>query len=185
MLFRPADIDGAYLIVPEPHADERGYFARLFCADEFESRGLLTEFPQTSVSHNRLRGTLRGLHFQEAPATETKLIRCTRGSVHDVIVDLRADSPTYGKHFAVALSADNPTSLYVPKGCAHGFQTLADDTDLEYQLSERYAPGAARGVRYDDPALGIEWPLPVSVIAPKDLAWPSLPRPASLTPGRS
>jgi dTDP-4-dehydrorhamnose 3,5-epimerase len=179
MRFVATPVDGAYVLAQERHSDERGFFARTFCAEEFTARGLDAAVAQTSVSRNRRRGTLRGLHYQVRPAAETKLVRCTRGAVWDVIVDLRPDSPTYGSHFGIELGADSGTSLYVPKRCAHGFQTLADDSEVAYQISAPFSPEHARGLRYDDPALGIEWPLPVSAIAEKDLHWPAFDRPAA------
>lgn len=176
MQFHPTNVAGAWIVEPHPHPDERGHFARTFCADEFRSRGCNPRFVQTSVSYNRRRGTVRGLHYQAPPAAEAKLVRCTRGAIQDVIVDLRPDSPTHLAHASVRLDPGGGCGLYVPPGCAHGFQSLEDDTDVDYMISERYAPELARGVRWDDPALGVEWPLPVTVIAPKDLAWPDLPR---------
>src|SRR5207247_1799350 len=144
------ELGGALIVDPEPIEDERGFFARTFCAVEFGARGLETRFVQQSVSHNRRRGTLRGMHYQAAPHTETKLVRCTAGAVYDVLVDLRRDSPTFKRWLAVELTARNRRALYVPPGLAHGFLTLEDDTDLEYLITPAYRPEASRGVRWDD-----------------------------------
>jgi len=174
MRFVETKLSGAFLIEPEPFEDERGLFARTFCAAEFSQRGLATQFVQCSTSFNRNRGTLRGLHYQVQPASEVKLVRCTAGAVGDVIVDLRHDSPTYAQHVVVELSAENRRTLYVPPMFAHGFQTLVDGTEVFYQMSALYAPDCSNGVRYDDPKLNISWPLPVSVISEKDKTWPLL-----------
>ncbi len=175
MLFTEAPLAGAYIIDLERREDTRGFFARTFCARDFEERGLNATVAQCNVSYNHARGTLRGMHYQEAPAAETKLVRCTSGAIHDVIVDLRPGSPTYLLHMAVELTAANRRSLYIPEGFAHGFQTLTDGAEITYQSGEFYAPGHERGLRYDDPALGITWPLPVSEIADKDRVWALLP----------
>lgn len=176
MRFIPTPLSGAYLVEPEPHDDERGCFARTWCLDEFAERGLNTAWIQCNVSYNRRAGTLRGLHYQADPRPEIKLVRCTRGAAFDVIADVRPASPTYGRWFAAELSADNRRALYVPAGFAHGFSTLSDDTELFYQMSERYYPELARGVRWDDPSLGVTWPDCASrVISPRDLALPALP----------
>jgi dTDP-4-dehydrorhamnose 3,5-epimerase len=172
VIFRETDLAGAWVLEPERFADDRGFFARTFCRDDFQARGLDPVVTQCSVSYNHHKGTLRGLHFQVAPREEAKLVRCTRGALFDAIVDLRPGSPTYGKHFTVVLSAEAGNQLFIPKGMAHGFQTLEDSTEAFYQISEVYAPDLARGYRYDDPAFGILWPLPVSVIADKDLNLP-------------
>lgn len=184
MLFAETPLAGSYIIDIERREDARGFFARTFCARDFEERGLNATIAQCNVSYNRARGTLRGMHYQEAPAAETKLVRCTGGAIHDVIIDLRPDSPTYLRHVAVELTADNRRSLYIPEGFAHGFQTLTDSAEVTYQSGEFYAPGHERGLRHDDPALAITWPLPVSTIADKDRAWTLLPssRPAPNTP---
>ena len=171
MRFTETDLPGAFVVDLEPHRDERGFFARAFDAAEFEQRGLNGAVAQVSVSGNERRGTLRGMHFA-APQAETKLVRCVRGALHDVIVDVRPGSSTRGRHVAVELSADNRRALYVPDGFAHGFQTLADDTEVLYQIGQYFSPGGERGLRFDDPALGIEWPLPVTVISDRDRAWP-------------
>jgi dTDP-4-dehydrorhamnose 3,5-epimerase len=177
MRFVPTKLAGAFVVEPEPRGDERGFFARTFCRDEFAARGLNTTWVQCNVSFNRRAGTLRGLHWQADPHAEVKLVRCTAGAAFDVIVDLRPDSPTYRQWVAVELSADNRKAVYIPAGFAHGFQTLADGTELFYQMSEFYYPELARGARWDDPALRIEWPAcGHRVVAPRDLAFPDLPR---------
>lgn len=168
MIFRETPLPGAWVLTPERFEDERGFFARTYCRRDFEARGLDPEIAQCSVSWNHRRGTLRGLHFQTAPHEEVKLVRATRGAVWDVIVDLRPDSPTFRQHFAVVLKAEEGNQLYIPKGMAHGFQTLADETEVFYQISAFYAPEAARGYRWDDPAFAIPWPEPVTVMSEKD-----------------
>lgn len=172
MIFHQLDIPGAFLIEPERVEDRRGFFARTYCRRELEARGLDPTVVQTSVSVNRLRGTVRGMHWQAAPYEEIKLVRATRGAIFDVILDLRPGSPTWKRHAGVELTADNRLSLYVPAGVAHGFQTLEDDTEVFYQMSEFYYPEAARGVRWDDPAFEIEWPLAISMISERDLTFP-------------
>lgn len=172
MIFRETPLAGAFLLEPERFEDERGYFARTFCRREFEEHGLEPAVAQASVSYNRRRGTLRGLHFQAPPHAEAKLVRVARGAVFDAIVDLRPGSWSYLQAFAVELTADSGRQLYVPRGFAHGFQTLADDTEVCYQMSAFYAPEAARGYRYDDPAFAIAWPEPVTVISDKDSRLP-------------
>ncbi len=171
MRFEPLKLNGAFLVEPQPHEDARGFFARTFCAREFAEQGLASVFVQSSVSFNNQRGTLRGLHYQRAPAGEVKLVRCTAGAIYDVIVDLRSDSPTYLQHYGVELTAWNRRSLYVPEMFAHGFQTLEDETEVFYQISEYHAPDKAAGLRFDDPKLNIQWPLPVAAISEKDLKW--------------
>lgn len=173
MRFTPAPLDGAWIIDLERREDPRGWFARTFCRREFEAHGLEPVIAQANISWNARKGTLRGMHYQVPPAAETKLVRCTRGALWDVIVDLRPDSPTFLRHFGVELTAENGRQLYVPELFAHGFLTLADDTEVAYQVGEFYTPGAERGIRHDDPALGIEWPAPVAVISEKDAAWPA------------
>ena len=173
MRFTPAPLDGAWIIDLERREDPRGWFARTFCRREFEAHGLEPVIAQANISWNPRKGTLRGMHYQVPPAAETKLVRCTRGALWDVIVDLRPDSPTFLRHFGVELTAENGRQLYVPELFAHGFLTLADDTEVAYQVGEFYSPGAERGIRHDDPALGIEWPVPVEVISEKDAAWPA------------
>jgi dTDP-4-dehydrorhamnose 3,5-epimerase len=165
---------GAYLVSIHRLEDERGFFGRSFCREEFLAQGLSPVVAQCNISWNRRKGTLRGLHYQAAPHAEAKLVRCTRGAIWDVIVDLREDSPTRHHWHAVELSADNRLALYVPEGCAHGFQTLADDTEVFYQMSGSYQPGSARGVRWDDPVLAIPWPLADPVVSDRDRAFPPL-----------
>ena len=160
MNFTELPLAGTYVIDIEPMQDERGYFARSFCREEFSRRGLRTDVAQCNVSFNRKSGTLRGMHYQVAPKAEAKLVRCTRGAIHDVVVDLREGSPTWRRWAAVELTESNSRLLYVPEGVAHGFQTLADDAEVFYQMFGSYSPEHARGVRWDDPALGIRWPSP-------------------------
>ncbi|PSC03992.1 dTDP-4-dehydrorhamnose 3,5-epimerase [Alsobacter soli] len=172
MRFVSSTVAGAYLIEIDPARDERGFFARTFCADEFTKRGLETDFVQHSTSYNVQRGTLRGMHFQREPHQEAKVVRCLQGAIWDVVLDLRPSSPTYRAWQGFELSSSNRRQLYIPKGCAHGFQTLTADAEVGYLISTRYAPEAAAGVRFDDPAFGILWPLPVAAMSPKDGAWP-------------
>jgi dTDP-4-dehydrorhamnose 3,5-epimerase len=176
MKFTPTDLAGAWLVDVEPAADERGFFARTWCRREFAEHGIDCDFVQASVSYNRAAGTLRGMHFQRAPHDETKLVRCVRGAIHDVIVDIRPGSATYGRWIGVELSAENRRGLLVPQGFAHGFVTLEDDTEVFYLISAYYTPGHAGGLRYDDPALAIEWPIGAKVIADKDRRWPDFGR---------
>ena len=176
MIFTALALSGAYRIEPEPRTDERGFFARVWCTQEFASRGLQASFVQSSISFNKRRGTLRGLHYQEHPHAETKLVRCTRGAVFDVIVDLRLNSPTYKHWDAFELTSDNRCAVYIPEGMAHGFQTLTDDTELLYDISPNYELTAARGVRWNDPALAIAWPMsPPPIISERDRILPLLP----------
>ena len=172
MIFQPTGLTGAYVIAIERLSDERGFFARSFCAREFEDHGLNPSMAQCNISYNRHAGTLRGMHFQASPFEEAKLVRCTRGAIHDVIIDLRPDSPTFMRHVGVLLTPDERNMLYVPEGFAHGFLTLEDHTEVFYQMSEFYVPGAARGFRWDDPAFAIDWPAPVSMISARDAAYP-------------
>jgi dTDP-4-dehydrorhamnose 3,5-epimerase len=165
---QPTGLDGSFLIKIEPMQDERGFFARLWCAQEFEQHGIAMEVVQSNVSHNPLAGTLRALHFQWPPSSEAKLVRCERGRICDVIVDLRPHSPTFTGHYAVELDGRSHDALYVPAGFAHGFQTLEADSDVVYLMSDYYRPELADGVRFDDPAFGIDWPLPVSCMAERD-----------------
>jgi dTDP-4-dehydrorhamnose 3,5-epimerase len=174
MRFAELPIAGAFKIALEPMTDERGFFARRFCAETFARQGLKTDFVQHSVSFNLRRGTLRGLHYQADPHAETKLVRCTRGEAFDVLVDLRRSSPTFGRWHAEVLSADNRTTLYIPAGCAHGFQTLADATELDYEISPAYVAEASRGMAYDDPDLAIDWPVAEATLSPADHARPRL-----------
>lgn len=180
MIFHETPLPGAYLIDVEKREDERGFFARTWCLQEFEARGVTTRFVQANVSWNAKRGTLRGMHFQVAPHSEVKVVRCTRGAICDVIIDLRPDSPTFLQHFSTRLTADNYRMLYVPEQFAHGYQSLANHTEVVYQVSEFYTPDAERGLRFNDPMFNISWPLPVTVISDKDSHWPDF-SPASLT----
>lgn len=174
MIYHKTTLQDAWLIEMERRGDERGSFARTMCADEFAAQGMINSFVQQNMSTSTKAGTLRGLHFQRAPHTEAKLVRCTRGAILDVIVDLRSNSPSYLKHEAFELSADNWKQLYVPPGFAHSFQTLVDDCEVSYLVSAAYAPQAEGGLRYDDPMLRISWPRPVTAISAKDAAWPFL-----------
>lgn len=176
MKFTPTRLSDAVLIEMEKHRDDRGFFARTMCVEEFGQAGLETHYPQSSQSYNARAGTLRGMHFQSPPHAEVKLVRCVRGAVHDVIIDLRPDSPTHMRWQGFELSAENGRSLYIPKGFAHGFQTLVDETDVLYLISYAYVPGVGAGLRHDDPAFGIPWPLPVSVISERDRTWPLVGR---------
>ena len=172
MKFTPTALPGVFFVDIEAIEDDRGFFARSFCRDEFSAHGLSPELVQCSVSWNRRKGTLRGMHYQAPPHEEHKLVRCTSGAIHDVVVDLRADSPARHRWIAVELSAANRRAVYIPPGCAHGFQTLSDDSEVFYQMSEFYHSESARGVRFDDPAFGIEWPLPNPIISARDRALP-------------
>jgi len=170
--FEPCPLPGAYVIELEPHLDERGFFARTCCEDEFREHGLQTQWPQCNVSFNTRAGTLRGMHWQDPPHAEVKLVRCTAGAVHDVIVDLRPDSPTRLQHFGIDLTAENRLQLYIPEGMAHGFITLQDQTEVFYQMGSSFVPGAGRGARYNDPAFGIAWPREPEVISERDAQYP-------------
>jgi dTDP-4-dehydrorhamnose 3,5-epimerase len=172
MLFRETGLAGVRLIELEPASDARGFFARTFCTREFAAQGLETGFPQHSVSYTARAGSVRGMHFQRPPHEEVKLLRCPRGAIHDVLIDLRPASPTYRRWEAYELTAQNRRQLYVPAGLAHGFQTLAPDTEVAYLISAFYVPEAAAGLRHDDPAFAITWPLPVADVSAKDRAWP-------------
>jgi dTDP-4-dehydrorhamnose 3,5-epimerase len=173
MVFRETELEGAFIIELERHQDERGFFARAWCKNEFEAHGLSSHWVQTNISLSRKKGTLRGLHYQAVPYEEAKLMRCVRGALYDVIIDLRPGSSTYGQWLGVELTADNGKALYVPKGFAHGYQALADDTVALYSVSQFYTPGFERGVRWNDPAFAIEWPIAEDVIlSDKDRSWP-------------
>jgi dTDP-4-dehydrorhamnose 3,5-epimerase len=174
MIFTETSLKGAVVIEPEKREDDRGFFARTLCQKEFEPHGLNPQLVQCDISFNRKKGTLRRMHYQAAPHEEAKLVSCTRGAIYDVTIDLRRDSRTYCQWFAVELSADNHKMLYVPEGFAHGFQTLENNTVVFYQMSEFYHPECARGVRWDDPAFGIEWPFSPSIISDQDLHYPLL-----------
>ena len=173
IVFTETKVKGAFVIELEKRADRRGFFARTYCEREFSLHGLSSRFVQCSTSFSTRRGTLRGMHFQIAPSEETKLIRCTRGAIYDVIIDLRRDSRTFKQYFAAELSAENGKMLYVPQGFAHGFQTLEDGTEVFYQMSEFYNPESARGVRWNDPAFQIAWPAEVEVISDRDQTYPN------------
>ncbi len=172
MIFTETRLKGAFVIEPERGEDDRGYFARTFCRREFEAHGLNPHVEQCNISFNRRRGTLRGMHFQAAPYQETKLVRCVRGAIYDVIIDLRPDSPDFKGHVAVTLTAEDGKMLYVPEGFAHGFQTLEDDTEVFYLMSQPFAAEHARGVRWNDPAFGIEWPTAQRIILERDQTYP-------------
>jgi len=174
MRFEPTPIADVWVIGPEPQFDERGFFARMFCMDEFAAHGLVATFAQDSIALNHRAGTVRGMHFSRAPHTEIKLIRCVRGSIFDVIVDLRPDSPTYRTAFTRILNDVDRESIYIGGGMAHGYQTLTDDTEVSYRIDIPYAAGSAAGIRYDDPQLAIAWPLPVSVLSDRDRSLPLL-----------
>jgi len=173
VIFKETRLPGAFIVELQRLHDERGFFSRSFCRQEFVERGLNPDVAQCSISFNRHAGTLRGMHYQEAPYAEEKLIRCTRGRLYDVIVDLRRESPTFTQWIALELTGDSGPMLYVPKGCAHGFQTLEDNTEVFYQMSEFYHPEAARGVRWNDPAFGIQWPAGIQeIMSERDRNWP-------------
>jgi len=172
MLFTQTQIKDAFIIDLEQRRDHRGFFARTFCAEEFLAHGLKPTFAQCNLSFNHKKGTLRGMHYQIAPVTETKLVRCIHGAIYDVLIDLRPESPTYLLSLGVELTAENRRALYVPEMVAHGYQALTDGAEVIYQVGESYMPGYERGLRYDDPAFKIKWPLAVSEISDKDAAWP-------------
>ncbi len=172
MEFVEQALQGVFVIDIDRQEDSRGWFARSWAEEEFASNGLVSRISQCSISYNKKQGTVRGMHYQAAPHQETKLVSCVRGSIADVVVDLRPDSDTYMKHITLELSAQNHRILYIPAGCAHGFQTQEDETEVYYQISTPYAPEFARGVRWDDPMLTISWPLPVTVISDRDQQYP-------------
>jgi dTDP-4-dehydrorhamnose 3,5-epimerase len=174
MIFRETTLSGAFVIDLDRRVDRRGFFARAFCQREFAEHGLEPVIAQANIAFNEKKGTLRGMHFQFPPAAETKFVRCTRGAILDIIVDLRPESPTYLHHVAVELTADNHLGIYVPQRFAHGYQVLEDATETSYQVGEFYAPTLEGGLLYSDPRLGLTWPLPVAEISPKDDAWPLL-----------
>ncbi len=173
MIFVPTELPGVYVVEVEKREDHRGFFARVWCEQELATAGLTGRLAQANVAYNRRRGTLRGMHYQAPPHAEAKLVRCTRGAIYDVALDLRGDSPTFGRWLGVELTARNYRMLYVPEGCAHGYLTLEDDTEVAYFVSTAYTPSHERGVRYDDPAFGIRWPFAPVVISDKDRAWPN------------
>jgi dTDP-4-dehydrorhamnose 3,5-epimerase len=172
MIFTETKLKGAFVIEVQKFEDDRGFFGRTFCQKEFEKAGLNPNVAQANVSFNRKKGTLRGMHYQAAPHGEIKLVRCTRGAIYDVIIDVRPDSPTYKQWVGVTLKEGAYTMFYVPEGFAHGFQTLEDETEVIYQVSQFYTPGSERGIRYNDPVFRIDWPLDVQVISDKDRSWP-------------
>ena len=171
MIFTETKLKDSFIIEITPYQDERGFFARAWCQKEFLQHGLIPHLAQANISFNHKKGTLRGMHYQLAPYAESKLVRCTRGAIYDVMIDLRRDSPTYKEWVGVELSAENRKMLYVPEGFAHGFQTLTDNSEVMYQVTQFYTPGFEQGTRHNDPAFGIKWPLEVSVISPKDQNW--------------
>jgi dTDP-4-dehydrorhamnose 3,5-epimerase len=174
MIFQETILNGAFVVELDKKEDDRGFFARGFCAKEFAQHGLKSQVVQANISYSHLKGTIRGMHYQIAPATEAKFIRCIRGAIWDVIIDMRPESPTYLEHIGVELSAENRRAIYVPDMFAHGNQTLTDGAELFYLVGEYYTPGYERGIRYNDPAIAIRWPLPVTVISEKDANWPLL-----------
>lgn len=176
MLFSALDVAGAFLVELERRADERGFFARTFCEKEFAERGLPTQFPQANLSHNVARGTLRGMHYTVAPSRESKLVRCSAGAIYDVLLDVRSDSPTFGKWVAVELSRDNGRSVFIPVGVAHGFLTLQDDSDVVYLMGEEHRAEAARGLCWNDSAFGVVWPFEPAVISERDASYPEFSR---------
>ena len=173
MIFHETKLHGAFEVHLEPMGDERGFFARSFCRHEFEQHGLNSVTVQCNVSFNEKRGTLRGMHYQAAPHPETKLLRCTQGAIYDVVVDLRPDSPTFKDWIGVTLTAENRKMIYVPEGCAHGFLTLEDRSEIFYQMSEIYYPELSRGVRWNDPAFRIDWPAPPVIMSERDRTYPA------------
>jgi dTDP-4-dehydrorhamnose 3,5-epimerase len=172
MVLAGTPMPGVWLVSPEPVEDVRGFFARTWCQREFAAAGLIDQWVQSSISFNKKRGTLRGLHYQRAPHEEAKLVRCTAGAIYDVVVDLRRDSPKFRTHMAVELTAQNRTAIYIPKGCAHGFQTLQEDTEVLYHMSEFHAPDHTAGVRWNDPVFGISWPDGNPILSERDRSFP-------------
>lgn len=176
MIFTETKLPGVFIIELEKRTDDRGFFTRAWCKKEFADQGINLDWVQANLAHTEKEGTLRGLHYQIAPYEEAKLMRCIRGAIYDVIVDLRPESPTYKHWLGVELTADNRKSLYIPEGFAHGYQSLRDDAEVFYLVSQFYTPGAEQGIRYNDPAFGIAWPLKVRVISDKDKSWPDYER---------
>jgi len=174
MIFHETRLSGAFVVELDKKEDDRGFFARGFCAKEFTEHGLKSQFVQANISYSHTSGTIRGMHYQVAPATETKFIRCIRGAIWDVIIDMRPDSPTYLQHLGVELSAENRNAIYVPDMFAHGNQALTNGAELLYLVGDYYTPGFERGIRYNDPAIAIEWPMPVTIVSEKDANWPLL-----------
>ncbi len=177
MIFEETTVEGAFLIRPELHTDERGFLARTYCVRELTAAGLDPQVVQRSISYNKARGTLRGLHYQNVPHEESKLVSCGRGAIYDVVLDLRPQSPTFRCWYAATLSDQNFEALFLPKGCAHGFLTLTDEAIVHYDISDFYHPESARGLRYDDPAFRIEWPFAPTVVSARDLAFPAFAEP--------
>jgi dTDP-4-dehydrorhamnose 3,5-epimerase len=175
MHFEETQIKNAWLIDPDPKKDDRGRFMRAWCSFEFHDHGLSFQPVQANMGFSLVRGTIRGMHYQVSPALEAKLVRCTRGAAFDVVIDLRAESPTYGQWISAQLTAENGRMLYVPEGCAHGFQSVEDNTEIYYMTSALYHPQAVRGVRFDDPAFDIQWPLPATLVSQQDRNWPLVP----------
>lgn len=178
MNFSATPIQGAFTIEAEPISDNRGYFARTYCQEEFTKHGLIIPFVQCNLSHNHKRGTIRGMHYQSAPFEEAKVVSCTQGSIYDVIIDMRPSSASYLKWFSVELNETNTKMIYIPEGCAHGFQTLEDGVQVYYQMSSMFEPSASKGIRWNDPFFNIEWPLKCEVISDKDLSYPDFIRKA-------
>ncbi len=172
MIFKELSLKGAYLINPAPIEDERGFFARTYCKETFKTHGLNPQLEQMSLSYNRKKGTLRGMHYQEAPHAEVKLVRCLKGAIYDVIIDLRPASSTYRHWVGIELTESSYSTLYIPEGFAHGFQTLQDNTEVFYQISAPFVPDASRGIRWNDPAFAITWPLDIAIISKKDQEYP-------------
>ncbi|MFL5639344.1 MAG: dTDP-4-dehydrorhamnose 3,5-epimerase [Gemmatimonadaceae bacterium] len=172
MIFVPTSLPGAFTVDLDRRQDDRGFFARTWCRREFEQMGLNADLAQCSTSYSHRRGTLRGMHWQAVPYAESKLVRCTRGRIWDVIIDLRPDSPTYTRHFGLELTSDSGRALYIPEGFAHGFVTLEDDSEVSYQMSQFHEPAAARGLRWNDPAFGIDWPVREPILHPRDATYP-------------
>jgi len=172
MHFKETTIKDVWVIDPTPHEDDRGRFMRAWCSQEFSQHGIEFKPVQANMGFSIRKGTVRGMHFQEAPALEAKLVRCTRGSIFDVVLDLRRESPSYGKWYGAELSAENGRMLYIPEHCAHGYQTMEEDTEIYYMTSAFYTPSSVRGVRFDDPEFGIQWPLVATVVSEQDLKWP-------------
>jgi len=184
MIFEPTPLVGVLLVRPEMREDERGFFARTWCEREAKDHGLEVTWVQCSISYNARRGILRGLHYQIPPHEETKLVRCTMGSIYDVVLDVRPESSSFGRHVAFVLSSSNRLAIYVPPGCAHGFQTLEDATEISYQISEFFSPDHGAGVRWNDPAFGIRWPLPSPTLSDRDRNLPDFPA-LRMSPDRS
>ncbi len=174
MIFTPTPLAGSFVIDIEPRTDDRGFFSRSYCVEEFAAAGIDHRVVQENVSFNHLAGTCRGIHFQRPPHAEAKLVRCTAGEIFDVVVDLRPESDTFGEWYGVELTAENRRALYVPVRCGHAYLTLTDGAEVTYQVSHRYNGSAEGGLRPDDPAIGVQWPRPLSVVSPKDMDWPSL-----------